>query len=183
MADERWERLSSEKLFESPYFSLRADALRLPDGAVKDPYYVIEREDAVFIFPVTEDGEVVLVRQYRPAIERMELCLPAGLVEEGEKPIEAARRELAEETGHGGGEWEEVVSLASSPGLKNNWAHVFLAEGVEESFPLDPDEFERLEIVIIPTDKLKDLVYSGAIVSSSGVAAIMVCMERLESRE
>lgn len=182
MADESWERLSSERIFENPYFSLRADRLRLPDGAVKDPYYVIERDDAVFVFPLTKDGEVVLVRQYRPAIERMELCLPAGLVEESEKPVEAAKRELREETGHGGGEWEEVVSLASSPGLKNNWAHVFLARGVEEVSDLDPDEFERLEVVNVPLEKLKELVYSGDIVSSSGVAAIMVCMERLAGR-
>lgn len=182
MADGRWERLSSEKLFESPYFSLRADALRLPDGVVKDPYYVIERKDAVFIFPLTKDGDVVLVRQYRPAIERMELCIPAGLVEGGEEPIVAARRELREETGHGGGEWAEVISLASSPGLKNNWAHVFLARGVEETSPLDPDEFERLEVVKIPVGELKELVYSGGVPSSSGVAAIMVCMERLSQR-
>ena len=79
----RWERLSSEKKMETPYFALRLDKLRLPDGAVKDPYYVIERPDAAIVFPLTESGEVVLVRQYRPAIDRIELGLPAGLVEEG----------------------------------------------------------------------------------------------------
>ncbi|MGH3090320.1 MAG: NUDIX hydrolase [Rubrobacteraceae bacterium] len=179
MAEERWEKLSSERLLETPYFALRADRLRLPDGKIKDAYYVIERQNAVFVFPLTKDDEVVLVRQYRPAIERMELCIPAGLIEDGEEPIEAAKRELREEAGHGGGEWEEVVALSSSPGLKNNWAHVFLVRNVEEIAPLDPDEFERLELVKVPPGELKSLVYSGEIVSSSGVAAIMLCLERL----
>jgi hypothetical protein len=78
LADGRWEKLSSEKILETPYFTLRTDKLRLPDGAVKDSYYVLERADAVFVFPLTKEGEVVLVRQYRPPLEKMELCLPAG---------------------------------------------------------------------------------------------------------
>jgi ADP-ribose pyrophosphatase len=88
---ENWERLGSERLIETPYFTLRSDRLRLPDGAIKDPYYVVERPDAAIIFPLTREGEVVLVRQYRPPLERMELGLPAGLIEEGEKPEAAAR--------------------------------------------------------------------------------------------
>ena len=103
-----WERVSSEKLLENPYFTVRSDKLRLPDGAVKDPYYVLERPDAAIVFPVTDAGEVVLVRQYRPPLEMMELGLPAGLVEPGEKPEAAARRELAEETGYAGGGWGRV---------------------------------------------------------------------------
>ena len=65
---------------------LRSDAFRLPDGAVKDPYYILNRPDAAIIFPMTQNGEVILVRQYRPAVELMELGLPAGLVDEGEDP-------------------------------------------------------------------------------------------------
>src|SRR3712207_1748219 len=110
-----WERLRSERLLETPYFALRSDRLRLPDGAVKDPYYVVERPDAAIVFPLTEEDDVVLVRQYRPAIEGIELGLPAGLVDEGEEPEKAARRELSEETGYAGGEWEPLGSLASSP--------------------------------------------------------------------
>ena len=179
---ENWERLRSEKLFETPYFSLRSDRLRLPGGLIKDPYYVIERPDAAIIFPLTGEGEVVLIRQYRPPLERMELGLPAGLVEEGEKPEAAARRELLEETGHAGGEWELLGSLASSPSLKDNWAYLFLARGVEEVAPPDPDEHELVEVVKVPVGDLPGLIRGGDIVSSSGVAAVMLALDQLKKR-
>ena len=174
-----WERLRTERLLETPYFALRSDRLRLPGGAVKDPYYVVERPDAAIIFPLTTRGEVVLVRQYRPPLERMELGLPAGLVERDEKPEAAARRELREETGYSGGEWEPLGSLASSPSLKDNWAYLFLARGVEETDPPDPDEHELVETMKAPVEGLPGLIRSGEIVSSSGVAAIMLALERL----
>ena len=174
-----WERLRSERLLQTPYFALRSDKLRLPGGAVKDPYYVIERPDAAIIFPLTGEGEAVLVRQYRPPLERMELGLPAGLVEEGEKPEAAARRELLEETGFSGDEWEPLGSLASSPSLKDNWAYLFLARGVEEMAPPDPDEHELVETVRVPVGELLGLIRAGEIVSSSGVAAVMLALERL----
>ena len=180
MARGVWERLDGERLLETPYFNLRSDRLRLPDGSVKDPYYVLERPDAAIIFPVTEGGEVVLVRQYRPPIEMLELGLPAGLVEPGEEPEAAARRELAEETGYGGGEWEPLGSLASSPSLKDNWAYLFLARGVEERALPDPDEHESIEVVRVPIGDIAGLVSSGEIVSSSGVAAVMLALRRLE---
>jgi ADP-ribose pyrophosphatase len=176
---EAWKRLRSERLLETPYFALRSDRLRLPGGAVKDPYYVVERPDAAIIFPLTGEGEVVLVRQYRPPLERMELGLPAGLVEEGEKPEAAARRELLEETGYSGDQWEPLGSLASSPSLKDNWAYLFLARDVEESAPPAPDEHELVEVVRAPVGDLPGLIRSGEIVSSSGVAAIMLALERL----
>ena len=176
---ENGERLRSEKLFETPYFVLRSDRLRLPDGVIKDPYYVIERPDAAISFPLTKEGKVILVRQFRPPLERMELGLPAGLVEPGEKPEAAARRELLEETGYAGGEWEPLGSLASSPSLKDNWAYLFLARGVEETSAPDPDEHELVEVVRVSVEDILGLIRGGQIVSSSGVAAIMLALERL----
>ena len=175
----RWERLSSERLIETPYFALRSDRLRLPDGAVKDPYYVIERPDAAIVFPLTEEDEVVLVRQYRPAIEGIELGLPAGLVDEGEEPEKAARRELLEETGYAGGEWAPLGSLASSPSLKDNWAHLFLARSVARSAAPRPDEYERVEVVLVPVGEITERISAGEIVSSSGVAAALLALNRL----
>lgn len=177
--DGSWRRISSKKLLETPYFALRSDRYRLPDGAVKDPYYVVERPDAAIIFPLTRGGEVILVRQYRPPLGLMELGLPAGLVERGEEPEAAARRELAEETGFGGGEWEPLTALASSPSLKDNWAYLFLARGVETVAPPDLDEHERVEVVTVPVGDLAGLVFSGKIVSSSGAATIMLALHRL----
>src|SRR5215210_4744346 len=176
---EAWERLGSERLMETPYFSLRSDRLRLPDSGIKDPYYVIERPDAAIIFPLTADGEIVLVSQYRPPLEMTELGLPAGLVEEGESPEEAARRELSEETSYTGGEWESLGSVASSPSLKDNWAYLFLARGVEVTTAPDPDNHELMKVIRVPVEELLGLVHSGKIVSSSGVAAIMLALERL----
>ena len=176
---EVWERLSSERLMETPYFTLRSDKLRLPDGNVKDPYYVLERPDAALVFPLTREGEVVLVRQYRPAIGRIELGLPAGLVEEGEEPEKAARRELLEETGYAGGEWELLSVVASSPSLKDNWAHLYFARGVARSAPPRPDEYERVEVVLVPVGELLPKIFAGEIVSSSGVAATLLALNRL----
>ncbi|MEW6636186.1 MAG: NUDIX hydrolase [Actinomycetota bacterium] len=182
-ASEAWERLGGKRLIETPYFAIRSDAYRLPDGAIKDPYYVVERPDAAIIFPLTASSEVVLVRQYRPPLETMELGLPAGLLEEGEDPEVAARRELLEETGYSGGEWELLGRVASSPSLKDNWAYLFLARGVEELAPPDPDEHERVEVVRVPLKRLYGLVRAGEIVSSSGVAAIMLALRQLNDRE
>lgn len=174
-----WERLSSEPLLQTPYLNLRSDRMRLPDGAVKDTYYVIERQDAAVVFPLTASGEVLLVRQYRPPLERVELGLPAGLVEPGEDPAKAGRRELAEETGYAGGEWESLGRVASSPGLKNNWAYLYLARGVERAGEPEPDEHERLVVETAPLSSMMQLVDSGEIVSSSGVAAVLLALDRL----
>ena len=176
-----WEKLSSEKLLETPYFTVRSDKLRLPDGEIKENYYVLERPDAAIIFPVTREGTVVLVRQYRPPLERMELGLPAGLVDTGEEPEAAARRELQEETGCAGGEWEALGAIASSPSLKDNWAYLYLARNVEKVSGQNLDEHERLDTVEVPLGEVRGLVHDGQIVSSSGVAAVMLALEALEN--
>ena len=168
---------------ETPYFTLRSDKLRLPDGAVKDPYYVLERPDAAIIFPLTSGGDVILVRQYRPAIERLELGLPGGLVEKGEEPEQAARRGLLGGAGYAVGEREPVGVLTSSPSLKDNWAYLFLARGVEPSAEPAPDEYERVEVVSVPMAEVRLLVAAGEVASSSGVAAVLLALDRLGSME
>lgn len=179
-SDGRWECLSSEKVLRTPFFTLRLESYRLPDGAVKDAYYVLDRPDGVIVCSLTADGQVPLVRQYRPPLKQMELGLPTGLVEEGEDPERAARRELSEETGYAGGEWEHLATLSSSPSLKSSRAHLYLARGVELRAGQDPDEFERLEVITVAAEKLEGMVSAGELVSAPGAAAVMLALRRLE---
>jgi len=126
------------------------------DVVRRDGKEVVEHGPAVAIVPVS-DGHVTLVRQERvPAGGRL-LELPAGGVEEGESPLETARRELREETGLHGGEWVEVASFFTTPGFVDEKMHVFLATGLDQG-EASPEGSEDLELVRIPLDEVPALV-------------------------
>jgi len=107
---------------------------------------IVEHPGAVAIVAVDGDGMVALVRQPREAARKELLELPAGTLEDGEQPLETARRELAEETGLTGGTWRELAAFYTTPGFCRERMHVFAAEGVK-SGPASPEEDEQLELV------------------------------------
>ena len=108
---------------------------------------IVEHPGAVAIVAVDADGKVALVRQRREAVRELLLELPAGTLEEGESPLESARRELEEETGLTGGSWRELGGFYTTPGFCRERMHVFAAEGVE-SGEAKPEEDEELELVL-----------------------------------
>lgn len=112
----------------------------------KDGYEIAQTPDAVAIVALDAEQRIVFVRQKRVATGGKVLELPAGLIDEGEEPLETAQRELREETGLRGGDWRELASFWTSPGFVDERVTVFLASGLEEGEP-DPDEGEDLEIV------------------------------------
>jgi ADP-ribose pyrophosphatase len=107
---------------------------------------IVEHPGAVAIVAVDDDGKVALVRQRREAVREYLLELPAGTLEEGESPLESARRELEEETGLTGGTWRELGGFYTTPGFCRERMHVFVAEGVEAG-EAKPEEDEELELV------------------------------------
>jgi ADP-ribose diphosphatase len=111
-----------------------------------DGYEVADTPSAVAIVALDAEQRVVLVRQPRAAAGQHVLELPAGLIDDGETPLEAAQRELREETGLRGGEWRELTAFWSSPGFTNEHVWVFEATGLEEGEP-EPDQREELEVV------------------------------------
>jgi ADP-ribose pyrophosphatase len=122
----------------------------------KDGKEIVEHGDAVAIVPVGA-GHVTLVRQQRVAAGGKVLELPAGILEEGESPLECARRELREETGLHGGEWVEVATFFTSPGFTDERIHLFVATGLEEG-EASPEESEDLELVRVPLDQVPSLI-------------------------
>lgn len=113
---------------------------------IEDGYEIADTPDAVAIVALDAQQRVVFVRQRRVATAGKLLELPAGLIDEGEQPLETAQRELREETGLHGGTWRELASFWTSPGFINERVTVFVADGLEEGKP-DPDEGEDLEVI------------------------------------
>jgi ADP-ribose pyrophosphatase len=122
----------------------------------KDGWEIVEHRDAVAIVPVSE-GQVTLVRQLRAAVGGKVLELPAGLLEDGETPLESARRELREETGLHGGEWVEVAAFFTSPGFTDEKIHLFIATGLEQG-EASPEDTEELEVVRVALDQVPSLL-------------------------
>ena len=124
---------------------------------VDDGKEIVRHGAAVGIVAVDADERVLFVRQDRPAVGGKVLEIPAGLLDPGEQPLQAAKRELREETGLHGGEWVEVASILSSPGFTDERIHLFVATGLEEGDD-DPDDGEDLELVRVPAAELPGLL-------------------------
>ena len=117
---------------------------------------VVEHPDSVTVVAVDREDAVTLVRQLRvPAAERL-LELPAGKLDEGEEPLAAAQRELEEETGLRGGDWEEVTEFFTTPGFCREKMHLFFAENLEQGEPGEQDEDEDIELVRWPLGEIRD---------------------------
>ena len=158
--DGKWETISSEYLFRRPWLTVRHDKVRLPDGRINPEFYVLEYPDWVNIIAITENGEFVMERQYRHGLDKTCYEIAAGVVENGETPLEAARRELEEETGYGGGEWKELMLISGNPSTTSNLTHCFLAEGVKKVSAQHLDSTEDLSVCLLSLDQVRLLLVS-----------------------
>ena len=159
MSEERkWKILSSEYLFRRPWLTVRRDQVELPDGRVNPEFYVLEYPDWVNVIAITEDGKFVMERQYRHGLGRTCYEIAAGVIEEGETPLQAAQRELMEETGYEGGTWEETLSLSGNSSTTNNISHCFVARGVRRTGGQHLDSTEDLEVVLLDKSQVWDLL-------------------------
>lgn len=134
-------------LYEGPIF--RVERRENRDVVVHAP--------AVAVIAIDVDDRLALVRQRRVPVDATLLELPAGFMHEGESPLAAARRELAEETGLCGGEWTEVTEFFTSAGFTDERVHLFLATGLDEG-DASPDDDEELEVVRVPLDEVSALI-------------------------
>lgn len=164
--DRKWKVLESEYLIRRPWLTARRDRAELPDGRINNEYYVLEYPDWVNIIAVTEDGDIVLERQYRHGLGNTCYELPCGVIEEGETPLEAAQRELLEETGFAGGQWKEWMTLSPNPATSNNLAHSFLAVGVKKVSGQSLDATEDIEVFLKRPEYVRSLLENNQILQA-----------------
>ncbi|MDE5622767.1 MAG: NUDIX hydrolase [Alistipes sp.] len=159
-----WEVLHSEYLARKPWFTVRHETIGLPDGRRIPDYYVFEYPDWVNVIAVTRDGRFVLIDQYRHGLGETSYEIPAGVMEPADRsPLEAARRELLEETGFGGGQWRPLTVLSANPATQNNLTHCFLATDVEPVAEQHLDATEDLRVHLLTRDEVLELLRTDRI--------------------
>lgn len=180
-----WTTVRSEYLFRRPpWLTMRVDHLRLPSGREIPEYWITEYPPWVNVVAVTPDDRVVMVRQYRPGVAEVHFEIPAGVADEGEHgDLEAAaRRELAEETGYGGGRWSPLTTLSANPALTTNLTHSFLAEGVEPVGRAAPEATEDLRVDLVPLAEIPALIDAGDMIQALHAAPLLRYLLRRAGR-
>ena len=175
---EGWPVVSSTEQVRGPIVTVRSDLVRMPDGDVV-PRQVVQHPGAVAVVALDGAGQVLLIRQYRHPVGRMLWELPAGLRDvPGEPLLQAARRELLEETGYRARDWHVLADYFSSPGIITERLRVFLARGLEEVPVADRDfvpenEEAHLTLDWVPLDRTVSLVLAGDLHNGLAVVGLL----------
>ena len=162
----KWKILSSKYLSKHRYFTARQDKCETPDGKIIDEYFVVELPATVCAVAITEEGEALMVRQYRHPIKETILEICGGFVDKGETPEEAMKRELKEETGYEFSSVINVGKIAANPGVLDNFTYLFLAQGGRKTGAQELDKNEELEVEKISLKQLRELFLENKIVQS-----------------
>lgn len=163
--------VESVRIYEGRVVGLRVDTVEMAGGR-RATREVVEHGDVVAIVPLLENGDVLLVRQYRLPAGEVMLEVPAGGVDEGETPEEAAQRELSEECGQRAARLERLGGFYASPGFCTEFIHVFLATGLE-SHPSEPDPDEVLEVDRVSLKEALRLIERGEIKDAKSIIGLL----------
>lgn len=168
--------ISSRLLHEGRHFSFLRDEVELPNG-LKTYRDIVRHPGAVAIVPVLPDGRIVLVRQYRYAAGKPLLEIPAGTLEEGEDPLECARRELIEETGYEASELTAILSCYMAPGYSDEVIHFYEARGLRE-VGMSPEEDESIEVEVSEIGEIIRMIEENIIEDAKTIIGIRCLKEK-----
>ena len=173
LENRKWKVLASEKLLSrGTWMNLRQDRVQLPSGSIVPEWFVLEFPDWINVIAVTRDGHIVMEDQYRHALGQTHFELPAGVIDPGETPLEAAKRELSEETGFGGGEWSLFMKVSPNPTNHTNFSYTFLATDVEPIGTQHQEATEDIRVHLLTPDEVCEILTSGQIVQALHAAPL-----------
>lgn len=176
------ETVSEKSIYKGNVTEYTVQEVRLPDGK-KAQREIVRHAGASAIIPFTSDGRMVLVKQYRKAIDQISVEIPAGIKDEGDDTgLVTARRELEEETGYQADEWNFVTSFFSTPGFTDEYLEIFEATGLQKvDNPLTMDEDESIELLEVTFDEAWELYEQKLLRDSKTVFALFYWkMKRLQ---
>lgn len=165
--------IASRLIYRGRIATLRVDEVRLPSGRIGHRE-IVEHPGAAAIVAVTDDHQVVLVRQYRKAVESTLLEIPAGTLEPRENPVQCAHRELAEEAGLRAESMTPLVTFIPSPGILTEAITIFLARGLHPTAGAVDIEEEGLHIVRVPLAQIPALIDAGEIIDAKSLVGLLL---------
>lgn len=184
---ERWKRRKTETLLDSPWVTVRRDAVSLPNGAQIDDFYAVTIRDASAIVALDGAGNLILKREYRYCYDRELIEIPAGAFDDGETdPLIVAKRELLEETGYVSDCWEYLGATVESSAKMTNYMHLFLARDCRQVGGQTLDETEELIPLRIPLEQAVEMVMTNEICCNSsahGILRVARMLDREKRRE
>jgi ADP-ribose pyrophosphatase len=173
-AQEKFEKNSKverKEIYRGKTIAIRSDTLKKQDGSTKT-WDIVIHPGAVVLVPITDKNEIILVKQWRRAIEKRILELPAGTLELGEHPQDCAQRELQEETGFRAKQMISLGGFFSAPGFCTEYLHLFLALHLEQA-PLTPDDDEGIDLLMVSLQNAEKLIETGEICDAKTIAGIL----------
>lgn len=171
-------KLSSQQLYRGRAVNLRMDTVEKSNGKTTTRE-VVEHSNCVAVVVVDEQGNVLLVRQYRYPVGKFLLEIPAGGIDPNEEPIDCVRRELQEEIGYFPQKIEELGGFYSVPGYGTEYLHCYLATDLVPS-RLIAEDSEGIEVVRVPISKITQLITSGEICDAKSIAALLTFLLQRE---
>jgi ADP-ribose pyrophosphatase len=165
-------RLSTKRVYDGRVLALDVDEVEEP-GGVRAVREVVRHRGSVAALAVHDDGRVVLIRQYRYAVNEEVWEIPAGRLDPGETPLEGARRELEEEVGLRAARLEPMFVFYTTPGFCDETIHVFRATGLS-AVPARPEEDERIEPMVLSLEEARDMVTRGEVREGKTLVALLL---------
>ena len=171
-------KISSENIYDGTLLHVKKDKVELPNGDISYREW-IKHPGASAVIPVTDNKEIILVRQYRYPIQSLTMEIPAGKLDvAGEDPLECAKRELEEETGYSAQEYQFLTKLATTVGFSDEFIYIYAARGLKAG-QQHTDEDEFINVVTVPLAKAVEMVHSGEILDGKSVVAILMLQNML----
>ena len=171
MPDRSWRLLSTRLIADYRILRLREDRYLFEPNRTEANFVVCDSLDWVLVIPITDDGQVVLVRQFRHGIRQVVLEVPGGLLDPGETPEASAARELREETGYQAEKIRLIGKMMPNPAINNAHIHIVVAERCHLAGDQNLDPFEQIEVVLCPLTDIPGMIGSGEIAHALVVAA------------
>lgn len=195
MSDDKdlmWEEISTEHIVQDEWIDFRKSSFRFPDGNVFEPYYTYSRRDYVVIVASDEDGKFICVKQFRQGIREVTTEFVAGGIERedgkqygsrenasSEDALEAAKRELSEESGYVSDEWSHLITIPSNATIADNYAYIYVAKNCRKVSGQSLDEMEFLNFELYSAEEIEKLIAEGNFKQAMHVMAWLLAQRNM----